>query len=292
MSREAKCMILRKENLILTYACGNIFKQKSFWIFVNSIAKTDGVDLVILSHDIDLESKTKIENLGFFVVDIKRVLAPLFRDRHLCFYEYLKENGRKYKHVLISDCRDVLLQSNPFDWIDLWKNRYDKIKGNRDFLNHFVVLTSEGFKRSKSGFACIEHFEFQKDVPSHHKKENNDRWVCNAGVVIGTSLAVQNYEMLIFMSSMKSLGNCTDQGALNYLLHILENDETYQISFPQHDTLCLTGEGVRTGDVVPVFSDGKVCNQKGEVYYLVHQWDRLSTEIVQEIENIWSVDIL
>jgi hypothetical protein len=268
--------MIRKENLILTYASGEIFKSSTFWVFVNSIKNTQNADAVFLTHDMDLNSRKRIEDQGFEICDVPAgETCYLFRDRHLHFYNYLIKHAHKYKYVLITDSRDVVFQANPFDWINIWKKRLEKIKGNNDFINDFVVFTSEGFKRTQSGFACIEHFEFQRDVPMPHLKNDNDKYVCNAGVTLGTSKAIQNFELLMFMTTMKTIGRCTDQAALNYILYFLENNNTYQISFPQHDNLCLTGEGVKIGCVEPVLEKGKLFNPNNELYFIIHQWDRL-----------------
>jgi hypothetical protein len=268
--------MIRKENLVLTYASGPVFNTLTFWVFINSFKNISNADLVVLTNNIDTESRSKIINRGFEVVDVPEGEAfYLFRDRHLHFYNYLNKHGHKYNNVLITDSRDVVFQANPFDWIDIWKNRINEIKGDVSFLNHFVIFTSEGFRRSESGFACIEHFEFQRDVPMPHLKNDNSKFVCNAGVTLGTPRAIQDYEFLMFMTSMKTIGRCTDQASLNYMLHFLADDKTYQISFPQHDNLCLTGEGVKVGSVEPILIDGKLFNPKNELYFMIHQWDRL-----------------
>lgn len=268
--------MIRKENLILTYASGEIFKSPTFWVFVNSIKNTQNADAVFLTHDMDLNSRKRIEDQGFEISDVPAgETCYLFRDRHLHFYNYLIKHAHKYKYVLITDSRDVVFQANPFDWINIWRKRLEKIKGNNDFINDFVVFTSEGFKRTQSGFACIEHFEFQRDVPMPHLKNDNDKYVCNAGVTLGTAKAIQNFELLMFMTTMKTIGRCTDQAALNYILYFLENNNTYQISFPQHDNLCLTGEGVKIGCVEPLLINGKLFNPNNELYFIIHQWDRL-----------------
>lgn len=251
----------RKENLILTYASGPTVESDTFWVFIKS-AKFDNADIVILTHDMKINHRNLLSKLGIEIVDVPAgEMYYLFRDRHLHFWNYLNEHGSNYNRVIVTDSRDVVFQSNPFDW----KNE----------KNHFVTFMAEGFKRSESGFACIEHFEFQRDVPQPHLKENSDRWVCNAGVIFGTSRAIQDFEFLMFSVTMKTIGRCTDQAALNYLLHFLERDPAYQISFPQAENLCLTGEGIKQGSVCPVVKDDTVCAPNGLPYHIIHQWDRI-----------------
>jgi hypothetical protein len=269
--------MFRKENLILTYASGEpIFKDETFWVYVRSLRNIPNADPVMLTHDMPEEVRNKLEDHEVTVVDIPaKDMHFLYRDRHLSFWNYLNDHGHKYQYVLISDCRDVMFQANPFDWIAEWRLRYDHIKGYKGFLNHFVVLIAEGFKMSQSGFACIEHFEFQRDVPMPYLKEDRNRWVVNGGTMLGTSRALQDFEFLVWVTTMKTIGRCTDQATINWLMYYLEHDDMYQVSFPQHDNLCLTGEGVKEGAVEPILENGKLLSPQGKLYYMIHQWDRL-----------------
>jgi len=88
------------------------------------------------------------------------------------------------------------------------------------------------------------------------------------------------------MSSLKSSDRCTDQAAVNWLMYYLDDDDAYQVSFPQHDNLCLTGEGVKEGAVKPKFEKGRAFNQSGKLYYIIHQWDRIDA-IKEEILAQW-----
>lgn len=269
--------MLRKESLVLTFAGGDqIFRDPTFWVYVNSLKNIKDADPVILTHSMPEDVRDRLFTLEVEVVDVKPAeLHYLYRDRHLCFWEYLNDHGHKYKYVLVTDCRDVVFQANPFDWIEGWKKRHDDIKGHKRFLDHFVILTAEGHKIAQSGFACVEHFEFERDVPRPFLKKNKDKYVVNGGTFLGTPRALQDWHFLVWTTQMKTIGRCTDQATVNWLMYYLEHDDTYSVSFPQHDNLCLTGEGVKEGAVEPLLKDGVVLNPKGERYYFVHQWDRL-----------------
>ena len=92
---------------------------------------------------------------------------------------------------------------------------------------------------------------------------------------MGSPLAVQNHHFLLWTATMKSVGQITDQASLNYLYYWLEEDETYCVSSPHRDNLCITGEGIKEGHVpMPEFTDGKWRGPNGP-YHIVHQWDRV-----------------
>lgn len=261
----------------MTFASGKqLFESREFWVYINSLKNIPNADHVILTHDMDSSVRDRLFDKEIEVVDVPaESIHFLYRDRHLAFRNYLNDHGHKYKYVLVTDSRDVMFQANPFDWIPEWKARFTNIKGKLQFLDHFVILTAEGFKIEKSGFACIEHFEFQRDVPRPYLKEDKNRWVINGGVAMGTPQAMMNFHFLVWSLTLKTIGRCTDQATINWLMYYLDDDDTYSVSFPQHDNLCLTGEGVKEGAVEPILKGNILMNAHEKPYCMVHQWDRL-----------------
>lgn len=274
--------MLRKSNLILTFAKGPIFDDPNFWSFISSLERVPDTDYAVLSDDISEENHIRLEDLEIDVVATPPV-KHLFRDRHLQYWDYLNDHGHKYQHALVCDCRDVLFQSSPFDWIPEWKSRFDRVGGNKSYLDHFVILTAEGFRTATSGFACVDNFEFQSDIPTDHLRELKNKWVINGGVMLGTPQALMNFHFLIWTMMLKSRGRCTDQAAINYLMSWLDEDSTYNVSFPQHDSLCLTGEGVKENAVTPILEGGLLKNPLGQPYCILHQWDRLDDSLRQAL---------
>lgn len=273
--------LIRKEYLILSFGTGHVFDDSHFWAYCRSLARVPEADWVLLSDNIPPEAEERAFGLGLEIEHIPPV-KNLFRDRHLAYWNYLNDHGHKYRYVVISDCRDVLFQKSPFLWVDNWRSRFNSVQGNKDFLDHFVVLTAEGFKTTSSGFACIDDFEFQRDVPQEHLKDLKEKWVVNGGVSVGTYQALMHYHFLVWATMLKTRRCCTDQAAINYLMAYLSQDATYSLSFPQHDWLCLTGEGVKEGAVKPQY-DGALKNPQGEAYCMIHQWDRLSDSLRQDL---------
>lgn len=262
----------------MTFAGGedHFFMDPTFWVWAKSVKQIPNTDAVILTHQMSDYARSRLEDMDIHVVNVTPgELHYLYRDRHLCFWEYLNDHGHKYKHVLVCDCRDVVFQADPFEWINKWRSRYEKIHGTKNFLNEFVIMTAEGHKMSQSGFACIEHFEFERDVPRPFLKEDRSKFVINGGTFLGTPRALQDWHFLVWITQLKTMGRCTDQATVNWVMRYLENDDKYSVSFPQHDNLCLTGEGVKEGAVEPLFKDGLLLSPQGEIYCMVHQWDRL-----------------
>lgn len=268
-----------RHNLTLTFASGEeLYKQDTFWAYVNSLRNVDAMH-AFLTTDMPKEVEQRLvdDNFANYVYRIpKHEIHYIYRDRHLAFREFLNAKGDEYNYVLVTDCRDVVFQADPFNWIEDWKHRFDRIQAtNKSFLDRFIILTSEGFKMSESGFACVEDFEFHRDVPRTHVLSRDGRYVVNAGVMMGTPRALQDFHFLIWSLTLKSSGRITDQATLNWILRYLDDDDMYNISFPNHDNLCLTGEGVKQGSVKPQIKENLLCDPLGRPYYILHQWDRL-----------------
>lgn len=287
--------MLRRNFLTLSFVTNEIFENKKhreqFFVYLNSAKRNiSDCDYVLLTHNLTSEWEQVLKNQGAWVVFVKTPIEHLFRDRHLCYRNYLLDHGHKYKHILISDSRDVFVQKNPFDWIKSYKKRFDKIKGNHNFLNNFVILTTEGFKMSRSGFATVENFKFERDISPSYRADTKDQWVVNGGVSLGTPDALKNFHFLIWSIMSKNTKDYTDQAAINWVFSFLKDDQSYSVSFPQHDNLCLTGEGVNEGVVEPYYENGFIKNSfLKQPYCLVHQWDRIESESLKYILEEYSL---
>ena len=251
-------------NLILTWASGEGFcNSDGFKVYLSSLRKIN-CDKVIVTHDMTTETELFLKEEGFKIyrVNPDEVGYPI-ADRHLHFWRYLCQNP-EYDRVLHTDCRDVVIQSNPFEW---------------NIEEPFVLLTDEGMPPSASGFHLIEQFEFQKDVPKLFQRDSRTQPILNGGIVFGTTEAVKHHFFLVWALSMKMSPNVTDQATLNYLYNFLKDDKTYRVSNPIKENFCLTGEGTKDSFVKSEFKDGvfyhKTLNQP---YTLVHQWDRTKFE--------------
>jgi hypothetical protein len=273
--------MFRKPNLAITYAAGETFFDKpDFWLYLESLCQIPDTTKVVITHDMSEEVFQRIRDMH---VNVHKVSSEkmkfISRDRHLATWDFLLDHGHKYKYVMITDSRDVYFQSSPFEWIEQWKSRFGNVHGDRGFLEHFIILTSEGFNISASGFNCIEQFEFQRDVPDSFKQEDRKRDVVNGGVLLGTPRAIQHHLYLMWVTTLKSIGTITDQAALNWMYHHLQEDDTYNLSDPKRDWLCVTGEGIKEGHVeMPLLKDGKWCNpylDDSSPYCIIHQWDRV-----------------
>lgn len=262
------------KNLLLTWASGDVFcRSADFKVYLESTREHISSDKVIVTHDMSQEIEESLAKYDFQVyrVNPSEVGYPI-TDRHLHFWRFLNLHQNEYQYVLHTDCRDVVFQSDPF-----------KFK----MAHPFITLTDEGMPPSSSGFHLIEQFRFQKDIPDIFKKDCRQRGIINGGVVFGTLQEVKNHLFLLWSMSIKMTSDVTDQAALNYLVHYLQEDPVYHISTPTQENFCLTGEGTKNGFVPFSFKQDKFYQLKtDDVYAIVHQWDR--TEFKNQILDIYN----
>lgn len=269
------------KDLILTWMSGDKFCQSPYVkVFIKSLKRVENADVVCFTHQMPSDIRTLLKEESIIVRDVPPETVPfILRDRYMIFWDYLLDHGDRYRYVLSTDSKDVLVQRNPFDWVAEWKKRFDKISGRKNFLDRFVIFVSEGFQMKDSPWNKSEQFEFQRDILSPFMISREESWVLNSGVCLGTPDAIKNYFFLLWAVAIKNIGQCTDQACLNYLYNYLKEDETYSVTQPAHDTFCLTGEAIKEGFLTKTeFRDGMfglVRNGQFESYFLVHQWDRL-----------------
>ena len=261
-------------NVVFTWASGTEFcRSEGFQVFVKSLDRAlyESYDsnVVFFTHDMpkDVE-ETLVGTYDYIVnkVDPHEATYPI-GDRHLHYWKWLVDFEDNYDYVFHTDCKDVVFQSNPFDWI-----RKNNMPLTNFKIPQRVILVDEGMPPSANGFHLIEQFEFQKDMP---KKDPRIHPILNGGTILGTESEMKNLFFAVWNAHIRISPKVTDQAALNYLYHFLKEDQTFRVSNPKEEDFCLTGEGLKNGHVQADFRDGLFYHKAiGEPYAIVHQWDR------------------
>jgi hypothetical protein len=249
-------------NAILTWASGEAFcKSEGFRCYVKSLDNIKDADRYVFTHDMaDDVRQELVDKVTIVDVDPARI-HYLLRDRHLIFWEFLIKNKVQYKHVVITDSKDVVFQRDIFNYVD--GHWFD-----------YLHLAGEGMTHKQSGWNLIDQFEAQRNV-REFQKEYREWPVINGGVMMGTNNMLSNMLFLLWSNTVRSIGKNTDQGILNYLYSYLQDTGPIFLKEPQRHAFCLTGEAVKEGFVKPLFKDGMFYLPiTEEPYYIVHQWER------------------
>jgi hypothetical protein len=247
---------------IVTWASGEAFcRSMGFQVYLNSL-KNVAAAYYCFTTDMPADVREYLAKRNITVVDIDPdSVHYLVRDRNLFYWEFLINNLGKHHYYVFTDSKDVIFQENPFVHMN---------GGDR------VYLASEGMRHDQSPWNLNDQTESQKGVREFIINPS-DRPVINAGVFMGSGNRLKDLFFLLWSNTIRSVGACTEQGVLNYLVNFLENDPDYMIMNPKTSSFCLTGEAVKWGHMKTEVKDGVFYPEDSIFpYAIVHQWERTS----------------
>ena len=287
-----------KLDAIFAWASGDEFCElPEFNVFLKSIKrmeKRSGFrgDVLIFTHDMNSHIRQKLLADGFDVIDVDpSEIHMVVRDRFLAMYKWMCANPNKYQNVLLVDSKDVVFQSDPFDYM----RTENMPPGNDPYKEkEFVALCMEGGLHYQSEWNAMNQVKYQVNVKEF--EINFGRWpVINSGFIIGSYEEIKNLSLLIWSNTLSTLQPISEQASLNYLSPLLVLDKTYMMIDPKEHALCATGEAIvrdwlsEGGDDLGFeFKNGKIYNAKLDVPYAAfHQWERtyLKNLILEQYEE-------
>lgn len=183
-------------------------------------------------------------------------------------WQLLQSEVSEYEHVIVTDVRDVLFQRNPSEYIHTHVSDTNPI-----------IISSEGILYGN------EPWNFQNLVYGYGPivaEALRDKPAFNVGVLAGKTIAMKNLFLSIYNGTIGRYIP-SDQSAFNVILH--EGLLTNRIETNHNDNwACQCGVVLDPEkshyipsllEKQPVIKDGLVYNHAGELFYVVHQWDRV-----------------
>lgn len=283
-------------DLIIGGASGYTWDQLKYW--VNSIRKSDFKgDVVIVGTDMTKETIDKLtENgveLSLFgekqengdVVAHKNGVPHV--ERFFCMWNALNQTKTQYRYIITTDTRDVIFQKNPSHWLESY------------LTMHSMVCSSEGMRYKNEPWG--NQNLYQAFGPYFHNMLKEEK-IYNVGTIAGEANLMKSLFLLLFQLSINRPIPIVDQAVFNFITTIYPfNTNTYFAGNSDSWAIQLgtTIEAVKSGagdigkeivsnpsklieyqikyeDVQPVIIDDlNVKNTQGELYTIVHQWDRI-----------------
>lgn len=235
-----------------------IFQKNDYLIYFKNLNKIDNCYKVLFYEDVNDENLNKIAKYYDEIIE-----APCIDKNRYSELDFLLTNQNKFNYILFCDVRDVIIQNNPFNYME--DNKKD------------LYLVSEGMKVIDS----IPNHNWMHDLTKTMKSNNKLYFmdsVINGGIFGGKQkdIIYLLINMLSFMDRNSS-NPIYDQTALSFLNHFLKNVNDIEICKPNESNFCLTGEGVGKHNVSTIIDDNlHYLDIYQKPYYLVHQWDRTS----------------
>ena len=233
--------------------------MKNHYRFENRVASLLGIDDKPFIPDISINQRLSkfIAYLDAADLSVSRSIVKRLwhcNSARFLYYEDFLED-RSYDHVLLTDVRDVFFQSNPF---------------HLDVQSEFCVAE--------------EH-----PVRKIDEQNNNADWIRRAygqsaldalaglpiicaGVTIGTKNKILNYLSYLNRDIIsRHIGWGTDQGAHNYIIRNILPRETDILRYGEGP---VTHVGIAPRSSIQIDSRGRVVNEDGQPFSIVHQYDR------------------
>lgn len=198
-------------------------------------------DKVMICYNLPEATFTYLKDNGWECYKGELVGHPHMK-RLIDIWWFLENDSREWNHIITTDVRDVIFQTNPSEWLS-------------NNLNKEILIASE----------CIKY----EDEPWGHKNIHEgygeifwgwvkDKIIGNVGIMAGKYTSVKNLIMLNWLVSQAGdTQHFTDQSSLNLIIH----NSLISDKIDLNDKFCL-----QVGTLNKEYDLASYC--------LIHQYDR------------------
>lgn len=241
--------------------------------FVESIEQSGFTgDKLMLVYEITQDTIDYLKNKGWLLIQSEpqqHIILQRFRDMYQVLHQYETDV------VIWVDVKDIIFQKDPTEWLNKWMRR--------DILafSESLKFGDEAWARLNAGTSFPMEWEWLQNEEIH----------C-AGTIVGKRDAIRDLFINIYRWSLTTSNpeQLADQAAYNILIHLHQFKDKVQFVKQQEGFAAQLHLKLKKGDtlpyteILPNINGIEVKNEKGELYTLVHQYDR-NEELKQLIEN-------
>jgi hypothetical protein len=190
----------------------------------------------------------------------EHIILQRFRDMYALLH------SSKTDVIIWTDVKDVIFQKDPTEWLNKWMRRD-------------ILAFSECVRLKDDPWACVNS---GTTFPMEWQFGMKDQISYCAGTIVGKKEAIRDLFIDIYRWS-KTTANpeqLSDQAAYNVLLrldhykHSVDFVEQERGFVTQLGTVLINKDKFPLTEPTPTYKDEKFYNQKGEEFYIVHQYDR------------------
>lgn len=280
-----------KKDLIISAYTGYDWSKIKFW--ANSIDRCGFKgDRAMIVYNSDPETVQRLVDLGFSVVAFaqdpvsKNFYWPgqqlvVVVQRFYNFWNYLDQiPDDRYRFVITTDCKDVIFQQDPSKWLE------------ENIGNHSIVASSESLLYRNEPWG---NDNLMRSYPMLHARMKNVP-IWNCGVQAGRQREMKELWLNIWMLCHAGMIHNPDQAAYNVLLGTRAWESITKFTMSESgwaaqlgttmDPLKINGFAPHLLEPVPMFDGNLVKTSNGNVFTVVHQYDRIP-EIKSIFEKIY-----
>lgn len=246
------------------------FKGDKAMIVFNSdfetVQKLLDRDFLIYAFNRD-DSKQRFFYPGDFSVVVHRFYT---------LWQYLTNLAeiKKYRHVITTDVKDVIFQSNPSEWL------------SKNLGNKKILVSSESLTYQNEAWG---NNNMRESFPMMHPWMQ-DKNIWNCGVLAGEINTMKDLFLNIFLTCTGAPpqvpgGGGPDQAALNILMNLEPYKKITKFATSEDGWACQAGTTVDPLKIEahrphllepsPQWDGEFVTTSKGKRHVVVHQWDRV-----------------
>lgn len=251
--------------------------------FINSFRHFNSdAKVILLTGSINDETNDYLlkNNIDFFPIsNINTSWSKLVNKRFLIYLSILKSSFFKFNNIFVTDVRDVLFQSNPFQSLPtdyLYFALEDESILMREIFNSSGQADLFGITR----FCEPDIIEFMGNFP-----------VICCGTILGSSnkmiSLLELYQKLYFHFknhvNFDESNQCADQGIINLIARLpMLSSQINGTILNSGNLIATIGLSVKANPNSLKVENGKIF-VNGNLPAIVHQYDRFSDEIVKSI---------
>jgi hypothetical protein len=291
------------KDLIIGCASNYSWDHLKYW--VNSIKKSGfSGDVVIVGTNMKADTISKLSQEGVLLslygtknsngdIEAPKNNAPHV-ERFFYIWNYLSNTKEKYQNVITTDTRDVIFQKNPSEWLE------------DNLISHFLVSSSEGIRFKNEPWNNQNlHDTFGPYFHNLHK----ENMIYNVGTIAGDFQYVKSLMFMIFQMSINRPIPIVDQAVYNVIVNTIpwshdtldtSNEDAWVAQLGATQFAVESGKGdlgmmyqnsIDTykelyEDQQPVIENGIIKNSEGNIFTIVHQYDRVPS-LKEQIEKIY-----
>lgn len=241
--------------------------------FIESIKKSgySGEKLMLVYNVSDDVIKYLNDNDWLIVKSEQQqhIILQRFRDMYALLWQYETDV------IIWVDVKDIVFQKDPIEWL------------NKNMKND-VLAFSESLKFGDEEWARLNA---GTSFPMEWEWLQNEEIYC-AGTIVGKKEAIRDLFIDIYRWSLTTSNpqQLADQAAYNILIHMHQWKDKVQFVKQQEGFAAQLHLKLKKGDMLPyteelaTINGDEIINSKGELYTLVHQYDR-NEELKYLIEN-------
>ena len=241
--------------------------------FVESIEQSGfNGEKLMLVYEITQDTIDYLKNKGWLLIQSEpqqHIILQRFRDMYQILHQYETDV------IIWVDVKDIIFQKDPTDWLNKWMRRD-------------ILAFSESLKFGDEEWARLNA---GTSFPMEWEWLQNEEIYC-AGTIVGKKEAIRDLFIDIYRWSLTTSNpeQLSDQAAYNILIHMYQWKDKVQFVKQQEGFAAQLHLKLKKGDILPYTEElstidgNEIKNSKGELYTLVHQYDR-NEELKQLIEN-------